>query len=858
MATPDDNNRERSFNEAVRQFVEAQLLGKEPDIEEFVRKYPEFEHQIRQKIKEFQKVDSLFDTLVQADETDFEDTVTGQDLAGHKLGGFEIIEMIGQGGMGVVYLARDTRLDRSVAIKSMPPGLMDNATARTRFQREAKLLASLNHPNIAVIHDIIEQEALGYLVLEYVPGQTLAARITKGPLKLEEALTIALQIAGAVAAAHEHDVIHRDLKPSNIKITPEGRVKVLDFGLAKTIGGESSERKTTTTEPGRIIGTPTYMSPEQAKGEPVDYRTDIWSLGVVMYEMLTGQLPFKGGNVQAVIHSILYKEPECLRDLRRDVPVSLEQTAQKMIQKDPSNRYDSMKVLVAELESISLKSSLSKEHVVSKRARLKTAGIAIVALACMVIAAVYYLQQRAAQVSPSIAVLPFTDMSPDKDQEYFCDGMAEELINALTQIKDLRVIARTSAFSYKGRDVNIRDIGSQLNVATILEGSVRTADNRLRVTAQLVDTKSGHHLWSERYDREIGDVFAIQDEITLAIVEKLKPKLLGQEKARLAKRQPVDLEVYNLYLRGLFFWNKRDEMNFKKAIECFEQAIERDPNYAPAYAGLALSYGLLPFYSPLPSKEVVPKARELALKALEIDETLAEAHAALGFIDMRYEWNWAGADRHFKRAFEFNPRYASAHKWYSETLMYSARFDEAVKEIEQALELDPVSVAINRDLGWVYYYAGQFDRAIDASRKAIEMDPSIMYVHLHIGTAYLAKSRYEEALAEFQKEREASGGAHAWAEAYTGFTYVQMGRPDEAQKVLDNLLEGSEQRNISPFILGCLHFALGKNDEGFKLANRAYEERDQWLCWLKISWLLDDIRSDPRYTALLKKMNLEE
>jgi tetratricopeptide (TPR) repeat protein len=356
----------------------------------------------------------------------------------------------------------------------------------------------------------------------------------------------------------------------------------------------------------------------------------------------------------------------------------------------------------------------------------------------------------------------------------------------------------------------------------------------------------------------MGDVFAIQGEITSAIVDKLKPKLLGEQKARLAKRQAVDIEAYNLYLKGLFFWNKRTEADLKRAIEHFEQAIDRDPDYAQAYAGLALSYSFLPIYSPLAPREVIPKARKMALKALELDEKLPEAHASLGFIKGWYEYDWAGADRHFKRAFEFNPRYADAHKWYSETLMSRARFDEAIKEIEQALELDPVSIAINRELGTVYYFAGQFDRAIDALKKTIEMDPSVPHGHLVFGAAYLGKSMYEEALAEFQKERGISGGAQGWVEVYTGNAYMQMGKPDEAQKVLDNLLERSKTEYVSPFMLAFLHFVLGKNDEGFNLANKAYEEQDPRLHQFKISPLLETVRSDPRYTILLKKMNLDK
>jgi len=449
-------------------------------------------------------------------------------------------------------------------------------------------------------------------------------------------------------------------------------------------------------------------------------------------------------------------------------------------------------------------------------------------------------------------------MSPDKDQEYFCDGMAEELINTLTQIKDLRVIARASAFSFKGKNVPIRDIGSQLHVATILDGSVRKAGDKLRVAAQLVDTASGVSLWSDSWDRQMGDVFAIQDEITLAIVDKLKPTLLGKQEVRLTNRQPVDLEAHDLYLKGRFFLRKETEIAAKQAIEFLEQAIEKDPDYAPAYAELALSYGLLPYFSPLPPKGAVPKARKMALKALEIDETLAEAHAALGAIKTLYDWDWEGGEREFKRAIELNPGYVDNHRGYSFHLMFRARFDEAVKEIEQAIDLDPVSVVINKTSVVVYRFAGQFDRAIQASKRAIAMDPSIMYAHLELGLTYLGRSMYEDALAEFQKEKEVSAGAHPWAEVAIGNAYMQMGKPDEAQKVLDDLLERSRTEYVSPFPLACLHFVLGKNDEGFPLLDQAYLEQDPWLCYLKISWDLDSIRSDPRYIELLKKMNLNK
>jgi Tfp pilus assembly protein PilF len=405
--------------------------------------------------------------------------------------------------------------------------------------------------------------------------------------------------------------------------------------------------------------------------------------------------------------------------------------------------------------------------------------------------------------------------------------------------------------------VNVCDIGRELSVETVLEGSVRKAGNRLRITAQLVETTSGHHLWSERYDRKMGDVFAIQDEITLAIVDTLKPTLLGEQKARLIKRQPVNLKAYNLYLRGLFFWHKRGETYLKKAIQCFEQAIEKELYYALAYAELASSYSLLPIYSSLPPKECVQKGKEAALTALQIDETLAEAHASLGFIESWYDWDWASAESQFKQAIELNPGYASAHLWYSESLLFRGRFDEAIKKIEQALELDPVSSVINMQHGMVCYYVGQLDRTIESEKRALEMDPSMLYSHYHIGLAYFKQSMYEEALAEFKKEAELAM-APGLAEPMIAFTYVQIGKKDKAENVLDDVVKQSKQKYVSPFNLACLHFALGKNDEGFTLLDHAYDGQDPWLTVVKILPGLDSVRSIPKYTALLKAMNLDK
>ncbi len=742
-------------------------------------------------------------------------------MIGQTISHYKILEKIAEGGMGIIYKAEDTRLQRVVALKFPSAQVLRDETQKARFMQEARAAAVLDHPNICTLFEIDESEGKTFISMAYVAGQNLYEKIKSGPLDLHEAIDISIQIAQGLYEAHQRGIVHRDIKSANIMVTSTGQVKIMDFGLAKLAGETTLTRL---TRQGAIIGTVDYMSPEQARGEPVDHRVDIWSLGVVIYEMLTGELPFKGCNEQAVIHSVLYEEPKYLSTLRSDIPAALEQTGLKMIQKSPEGRHENMGALIAELESIK----------------------------CHSVAA-----PTSYEKSPSIAVLPFVNMSADKEQEYFCDGMAEELINALTHIKDLHVIARTSAFSYKGKDVKVCDIGKELNVETVLEGSVRKAGDRLRITAQLVDTTNGHYLWSERYDRDMGDVFAIQDEITSAIVGKLKPKLLGEEKARLAKGQDVDIEAYQLYLKGRFFWNKRGEANLNKAIGFFEQALERHADYAPAYAGLAMSHAALPVYSPLLSKEAFSKAMEMASRALQIDETIPEGHASLGFIKTWYDWDWAGAEREFELAIEFNPGCAVAHHWYGFTFLFRSQFDEAIKQIEQALELDPISVAINRELGMFCYYAGQHDRGLEASLKTIEMDPHMSYAHWSLGGAYLGKAMYEEALGEFLKERDVVGGAHSWGDPFIGFTYLKLGKPKEAEEVLDRLLEHSQQEYIPPAILACMYIVLGRDDEGFAFLEKAYKEHDQALCWLKVHPLLDRVRSDPRYIALLRKMNLD-
>jgi serine/threonine-protein kinase len=738
---------------------------------------------------------------------------------------YEIIEKTGAGGMAVVYKAKDIRLKRLVALKLLSPALIRDEEAKERFVREAQAASALDHPNICTVHEIDETEGgQMFISMSYYEGGTLKDMIREKPLTAGQAVEIAVQVARGLAEAHENGVVHRDIKPANIMMTAKGQVKVMDFGLAKLSGGEGI------TGIGIPMGTVAYMSPEQAQGKDVDYRTDIWSLGVVLYEMVSGQPPFKGENAHAIIYSILNVDPVPVTSIQPNIESRLERIINKALTKEPDSRYQNAGDLLADLGRIGplLDTRMLKA------------------------------QSPSAEAKASIAVLPFVDMSPEKDQEYFCDGMAEELISALTKIEGLRIASRTSAFQFKGKRQSISGIGERLRVQTVLEGSVRKAGDRLRITAQLVNVRDGYQLWSEKYDREMRDIFAIQDEISLAIVEKLKIDLLGREEAALVKRHTDDLEAYNLYLRGRYFWNKRTEADVGKAIACFKQAVDRDPSYALAQAGLADAYITLPDYSHMPPAETLMMAKEAALKALEIDEMLAEAHASLGFTVHELEWDWVTAEIHLKRALEINPRYATAHHWYALFLLRMGRFGEAIKEMEKAVELDPLSLVINRNLGAVLCYARDYDRAIEVLRKTLDMDPGFSFTHAYLGEAYLQKSMYEEALAEFETESAVSGEWMAEVQTRLGTCYARLGHTDRAREILDDLLQRSKRMYISPFMLALLYFVLNENDRAFELVEEAYRTRDTDLTYLKIEPILDTVRSDPRYKALLERIGLTD
>ena len=745
-----------------------------------------------------------------------------EQLAGTRLGNYEIESLLGRGGMGVVYKARQISLNRAVALKILPPTLSSEASFVKRFQREAEAVAQLDHSNIVQIFDISKAKGLHFFSMQYIEGRALDEVLKEqGCLDASEAVRIISQAAQGIEHAHKNGIIHRDIKPSNIILDDSGNVKVMDFGLAR-----STEERSKLTRSGTLMGTLDYMSPEQCQGDELDGRTDIYSLGVVLYEILTGKAPFDAPNEAALLNKIINEEPPKDMAVNPEISSGLSTILSKMMAKDRANRYKAIPELLEEIEKI--RSLPSSSSAISQE-----------------------------ESSASIVVLPFINMSADPDQEYFCDGLAEELINALTQLSDLRVVARTSAFSFKGKEMDVREIGTKLNVNSVLEGSVRKLGNRIRVMAQLVDVTNGYHLWSERFDREMNDVFAIQDEITQAIVDKLKIRFLGEEKNRLAKRMTVDLEAYDLYLKGRYFWGKMTEEALEKAINFFKQSIKKAPDHALAYVGLADSYGYHAFYGFSMPKENMPKMREAILRALKIDDSLGEAHASLGLMHI-YDWNWKSAEEEFIRAIELNPGYAETYHWYGHLLMVLGRFDEGLRQMELARKLDPLSLLINRCVGITFFQARRYPQGTEALRRTIELDPAFPFVHAFLGLTLLGQGMPEKAMTEFENEAKISGGEDAFLKTNMGQIYAMTGRIDEARQILNELLERAQSENIPKTPISQLYFVLGEEDKGFEFLDKAYEEHDEYLIFAKIQPGFDTVRSDPRFVALLQKVGLDK
>lgn len=730
---------------------------------------------------------------------------------------------IGRGGMATVYLATDLKHDRKVAIKVLRSDVSAKSVPE-RFQREIRFAARLTHPNILPLYDSGEAGGQLFYVMPFMGGETLRSRLERERrLSVDETLRIARLIGESLDYAHRQGVVHRDIKPENIMLL-EGQPVVADFGIARALTVADS-RGDNLTGAGLALGTPVYMSPEQAgSGAELDGRTDQYSLACVVFEMLAGHPPFQGANVLATLARHATAPAPRIRNEIPEVPMSVEHALLRAMAKEPDQRFP-------------------------------TAGDFVRALASTT-ATTLVTDLGAEGVQPTtIAVLPFVNASDSPENEYFSDGIADELINALSKVDGLTVVSRTSAFAYKGKALDIRAIGNQLGASAVLEGTVRRFGDRLRITAQFINVQDGRLLWSERYDRQAEDLFAIQDQIAFTIVATLRATLFRSLGAPERRHYTPSLEAWNLYLRGRYFWNMRTFEDVQKAIHHFEGAIREDPNFALAYAGLSDSYALGVDYSAAPVSEGLNRAKEEALKALALDDSLAEAHASLAWVAFIHEWDWETAEREYRRAIELDPRYPSARQWHAWYLIAMGRVAEALTEGRQAVALDPASFSIRRSLGWLNYYARDADAAIGHIRKAILANPTQEESHFILGQALMLKGKYAQARAAF---REAGGPDMKHSNAISALGRVAMleGKLDEARECLAELYRRSETRYVSPVDFVKLHNELGDTDEVFRWLDKAWEDRRGWMVYLNVEPAMDNLRSDPRFLELLRRMNL--
>ncbi len=773
-------------------------------------------------------------------------------MIGQTITHYRITEKLGEGGMGVVYKAEDLKLKRTVALKFLPPEVTRDKSAKTRFIHEAQAASALQHHNICTIHEIDETpEGQLFISMDCYEGETLKEKIARGPLPVEDAIDLAIQVAEGLSEAHEAGIVHRDVKPGNILVTGKGVVKIIDFGLAKLAG------QTKMTKTGATVGTAAYMSPEQARGDEIDHRTDIWSLGVIMYEMLTGRPPFRGDVELALLYSITNQDPEPVTVLRSEVPIEVEQVVMRAMVKDAKKRASSMGELLESLKGIRAQLGLLRTRGrwslwrMQHRRAARTA-VGVLAAAVVVAAGIRFWPGKDGVIY-SVAVLPLDNLSGDPEQEYFVDGMTDELIGQLGKVQALTVISRTSSMRYKNVEKPLPEIAHELHVGAIMEGSVRRAGDRVRISLQLVNARSDKSMWSDSYDMTMADVFAIQSEVAAQVVQALKTTLTPGERGRLELRPPASAEAYQLYLKGRFYGNKLVEQETWKAIGYFQQALELDPNYAAAYAGLAGAYWTLSIYGRVPPNETYPKAREYALKALELDESLASAHGTLGMLCF-FDWNWKAAEREFKRAIELGPSIASIRDQYAFYFCYTGQTDQALAQSMRAVELDPISVGLHQNLGETLYYARQYDESIKASLEIIEMDSVFPQAHMFLGMAYAAKGMTEEAVKALDREREISGGKKPEIESWIGSAYALAGQKDRARKIYSSMVEQSDSKFVSPFPLACICFVLGDVEKGFEWLAKGYEQRDPRMSFLRVHPACDSVRNDPRYRDLVKKI----
>jgi len=788
-------------------------------------------------------------------------------MIGQTLGHYRILEKIGAGGMGEVYRARDERLGREVAVKVLPPSLVPDESVRKRLRKEAQALSKLNHPNIEILVELGSKDGAEFLVVEYVPGVTLSDRLAQGPMPEREIARLGVQLANGLAAAHSQGIVHCDLKPSNLRTTPDGRLKILDFGIAKSlrVTRESSKHNVTTesTTGGQgVVGTLPYMAPEQLRSEPADARSDLYSAGAVLYEMATGQRAFRDGVAPRLTDAILHQAAVPPRAVNASISPELERIILKCLQKEPENRYQSAAELEVDLRQLATievpRSGTAVRRLPIWRRHPGVATALAVVLSAIVVGLSVgrWWEQQASRSGPgriqSLAVLPLQNFSGDLQKDYFADGMTDQLIADLSQISALRVISRTTMMQYKGTRKPLPQIARELSVDAVIEGSVLSSGNRIRITAQLIQGSTDKHLWAQSYERDGRGVLKLQGDVASAIADEIRIAVTQQERARLTHAPPVIPAAYDAYLKGRYHWHKGTEQERQQARQYFEQAAQIDPNYASAYAGLADYYWST---DALPPRVAMPQAKQYALKALEIDPTLAEAHTSLGAVRFLGDWNWPEAEGQFKRALELSPGDVEAHRIYSAYLSAMGRGEEALAEARRAQELDPLSIPAQVTAGWTFYYARRYDQAVEQCGKMVDREPDFANAHDCLGLSYLAKKMYEKAIAECQRAVNLSGNDLNRA---VGLARAQAlaGNQAAARKALNELSARTRRSYVPASLFAQIHLGLGEKKQGLAWLETAYADRDQYLTRLKVEPAFDSVRSDPAFQDLMRRLGL--
>ena len=776
-------------------------------------------------------------------------------MVGRTLSHYKVLEEISRGGMGIVYRALDTKLNREVAIKVLPPELVADQERKRRFVQEAQAAASLKHPNIAVVYGIDESDGTTFIAMELIEGEKLGYLIATERLSTARVFDIAVEVAEGLTRAHEKGIVHRDLKPANIMISEDGHPKIIDFGLAKLleplapVGSDVATALRGETQSGQMLGTISYMSPEQAGGASVDHRSDVFSFGVVLYEMLTGEHPFQGATNVDTLHGILREPAPRLEDAESD----LQQFLDKCLAKDPANRHQEAHELLVNLKDLRRESgsSPSVQRVSRKKSPLPL-WLGTAAVVVLAVLGVYrFLPSDGID---SVAVLPFENGSANPDSEYLSDGITGSIIVSLSQLPNVKVISRSSAFRYKGKAIDPETVGAELEVDAVVLGRVVQRGDDLSLTAELVDTRDGSLVWSEQYSRKLADVLVLQEDLAKEISRELLGRLTAEDERRLSRRYTEDAEAYQAYLQGSYHIQTRTEEGFELAIEYFRESIDKDPSYALAYAGLADGLSLLGHYTYLPPAEAYRQAREAALKSLDLDDSLAEAYTSLGWIELN-ERRWREAEEAFQKALELDPDYAAAHFWYGVLLTSTGRHDESIRTIRRTLTFDPLSPFFRMGVGWSLVNAGWVEEAIEQLRRSVELDPNYVQGHRYLGQAFEKNAQYEEAIAEYQKAIELSDGGLGMGDL--GYAYARSGREDEAREILRRLQDPSERRYLAPLEMVRLYAGLGEREKLYEWLEKADAERGGEFLFLRWTPVGESLKGDPKFEEILKRMGLE-